>query len=85
MRLSRWVYYNHSHGDTRGRSSEEVHTIYGGFSGGGPTASQPKKYVRSVSSVAEEFPDDPWESDLIFTRADLRDVVHTIMTPWSFQ
>ncbi|XP_068498411.1 uncharacterized protein [Phaseolus vulgaris] len=53
----------------------EVHTISGGFSGGGPTASQRKKYVRSVSSVAEEFPDDPWESDLVFTRADLRDVV----------
>ena len=31
--------------------------------------------MRSVSSVAEEFPDDPWESDLVFTRADLRDVV----------
>jgi len=53
----------------------EVHTISSGFSGGGPTASQHKKYVRSVSSVAEEFPDDSWESDLIFTRADLRDVV----------
>jgi len=53
----------------------EVHTISGGFFGGGPTASQRKKYVRSVSSVAEEFPDDPWESDLVFTRADLRDVV----------
>ncbi|XP_068474933.1 uncharacterized protein [Phaseolus vulgaris] len=49
----------------------EVHTI----SGGGPTASQRKKYVRSVSMIAEEFPDDPWQSDLIFTRADLRDVV----------
>ncbi|XP_068474249.1 uncharacterized protein [Phaseolus vulgaris] len=54
---------------------EEVHTISGGFSGGGSTASQRKKYVRSVNSVAEEFPDDPWESDLVFTRADLRDVV----------
>ena len=31
--------------------------------------------MRSVSSVAEEFPDDSWESDLVFTRADLRDVV----------
>ena len=31
--------------------------------------------MRSISSVAEEFPDDPWESDLVFTRADLRDVV----------
>jgi len=28
-----------------------------------------------VSSVVEEFPDDSWESDLVFTRADLRDVV----------
>ena len=53
----------------------EIHTISGGFSGGGPTTSQRKKYVRSVSSVAEEFPDDPWESDLIFARVDLRDVV----------
>ena len=53
----------------------EVHTISGGFSGGGPTASQRKKYVRSVNLVAEEFPDDLWESDLVFTRADLRDVV----------
>ncbi|XP_068475012.1 uncharacterized protein [Phaseolus vulgaris] len=51
----------------------EVHTISGSFSGGGPTASQRKKYVRSVSSVAEEFSDDLWESDLVFTRADLRD------------
>jgi len=53
----------------------EVHTISDGFSGGGPTASQCKKYVRSISSIAEEFPDDPWESDLVFTRANLRDVV----------
>jgi len=29
----------------------EVHTISGGFSGGGPTASQRKRYVRSVNSV----------------------------------
>ncbi|XP_068476205.1 uncharacterized protein [Phaseolus vulgaris] len=53
----------------------EVHTISGGFFGGGPTASQRKRYVRSVNSVAEEFSDDLWESDLVFTRADLRDVV----------
>jgi len=53
----------------------EVHTISGGFFGGGPTASQRKRYVRSVSSVAEEGSDDSWESDLVFTRADLRDVV----------
>jgi len=39
----------------------EVHTISGGFSRGGPTASQRKKYVRSVSLGVEEFSDDPWE------------------------
>jgi len=53
----------------------QVHTISGGFSGEGPTASQCKKYLRLVSSVAKEFLDDLWESDLVFTRADLRDVV----------
>jgi len=53
----------------------EVHTISSGFSGGGCTASQRKRYVRSVNSVAEEGLDDPWESDLVFTKADLRDVV----------
>jgi len=53
----------------------EVHTISGGFSGGGPTASQHKRYVRVVNLVAEEGLDDQWESNLVFTRADLRDVV----------
>jgi len=31
----------------------EVHTISSGFSGGGCTASQRKRYVRSVNSVIE--------------------------------
>ncbi|XP_068474811.1 uncharacterized protein [Phaseolus vulgaris] len=53
----------------------EVHTISGGFSEGGPTASQCKRYVRSVNSVAGEGSDDPWETNLVFTKADLRDVV----------
>ncbi|XP_068503687.1 uncharacterized protein [Phaseolus vulgaris] len=53
----------------------EVHTISGGFSRGGPTSSQRKRYVRSVNSVAGEDSDDPWETDLVFTKADLRDVV----------
>jgi len=69
-------------------SHGEVHTIIGGFSGGGPTSSQRKKYVRSVNLVAEEFPDErnTWESDLVFTRADLRDISsHMIMTQWSFR
>ena len=53
----------------------EVHTISSGFSGGGPTASQCKRYMRSMNSVAGEGSDDPWETDLVFTKADLRDVV----------
>jgi len=53
----------------------QVHTISGGISGGGPTASQRKRYVRAVNSIVEEGSDDQWESDLVFTRADLRDVV----------
>ncbi|XP_068475022.1 uncharacterized protein [Phaseolus vulgaris] len=58
----------------------EVYTISGDFSGAGPTPSQRKKYVRSVNLVAEEFSDDPWESDLVFTRAGLRDVVISVVT-----
>ncbi|XP_068497736.1 uncharacterized protein [Phaseolus vulgaris] len=50
----------------------EVHTISGGFSGGGCTASQRKRYVRSLNLVAEQGADD---IDLAFTKADLRDVV----------
>ena len=53
----------------------EVHTISGGFSGGGPIVSQRKRHVRAVNSVTEEGSDDRWESDLVFTKADLRDVV----------
>ena len=53
----------------------EVHTIAGGFSGSGPTASQWKKYARGVNSIEERLSGEPWESDLVFTRGDLRDVV----------
>ena len=53
----------------------EVHTIAGGFSGGGPTASQRKKYERGVNSIEERISGELWESDLVFTRGDLRDVV----------
>jgi len=49
----------------------EFHTISSGFSEGGLAAPQRKGYVRSVRPVAEEFSDDPWESDLVFTRAGL--------------
>ncbi|XP_068497460.1 uncharacterized protein [Phaseolus vulgaris] len=53
----------------------EVHTIFGGFSGGGCIASQRKRYVRSVNSVVEQEADDSLDIDLAFTKADLRDVV----------
>jgi len=53
----------------------EVHTISGGFTGGGCTASQRKRYVRSWNSVAEQGPDGSLDVDLSFTMADLRDVV----------
>ena len=61
----------------------EVHTIAGGFPGGGPTAFQRKKYARGVNSIEERISGEPWESDLVFMRADLRDVVPQITTPWS--
>ena len=53
----------------------EVHTIAGGFSRGGPTASQRKKYARGVNSIEERISGNPWKSDLVFTKADLQDVV----------
>jgi len=53
----------------------EVHTISGGFSGVGCTASQRKRYVRSVNSMAEQAADDSLDINLAFTKADLRDVV----------
>ncbi|XP_068476733.1 uncharacterized protein [Phaseolus vulgaris] len=52
----------------------EIHTIAGGFSGGGCTASQRKKYARSVMSV-EVFEDHSLDVDMTFTKDDLRDVV----------
>ena len=41
----------------------EVHIIAGGFSRGGPTASQRKKYARGVNSIEERISGDPWESN----------------------
>jgi len=52
----------------------EIHTIAGGFSGEGCTASQRKKYARSVMSV-EVFEDHSADVDITFTKGDLRDVV----------
>jgi len=52
----------------------EIHTIAGGFSGGECTASQRKKYARSVMSV-EVFEDHSPDVDITFTKGDLREVV----------
>jgi len=52
----------------------EIHTIASGFSGGGCTASQRKKYARSVMSV-EVFEDHSPDVDITFSKGDLRDVV----------
>jgi len=51
-----------------------MHTIAGGFLGGGCTASQCKKYARSVMLV-EVFEDHSLDVDITFTKEDLRDVV----------
>jgi len=53
----------------------EVHTIAGGFSGGGCTASQRKKYARSVMAVNSVEEDRSPDVDITFTKADLQDVV----------
>ena len=53
----------------------EIHTISGGFSGGGSTASQHKRYARSVMSVEVQAVNDVLDVDLTFTKADLRDIV----------
>jgi len=49
----------------------EIHTIAGGFSGGGCTTSQWKKYARAVMSVEPPRVDDAFDVDLTFTKADL--------------
>jgi len=51
----------------------EVHTIAGGFSGGGCTASQRKRYARSVMTVDSVEEDHTPDADITFTKADLRD------------
>ena len=52
----------------------EVHTIAGGFSGGGCTTSQRKRYARSVMTV-DTVEDHVPDADITFTKADLQDVV----------
>jgi len=53
----------------------EVNTISGGFSGGGCTASQRKKYARGVMAVEVLQVDQTPDVDLVFTMADLQDVI----------
>jgi len=53
----------------------EIHTISGGFSGGGCTASQRNRYARSVMSVEAQVVDVVLDVDLAFTKVDLCDVI----------
>jgi len=53
----------------------EINIIAGGFSRGGCTASQCKKYFRGVITVEGQRSDQTPKSDLVFTRTDLQDVV----------
>jgi len=53
----------------------EINTISGGFSGGGCTFSQRKKYAREVMAVEAQESDQSPKPDLIFTKADLQDVI----------
>jgi len=53
----------------------EVHTISGGFSGGGYTASQWRKYAREVMAIGVQETNLVPDVDLVFTRADLRGVL----------
>jgi len=53
----------------------EVNTISGGFSGEGCTTSQRKKYARGVMAMKVQQVDQIPDVDLVFTKADLQDVI----------
>ncbi|XP_068473985.1 uncharacterized protein [Phaseolus vulgaris] len=53
----------------------EVHTITREFSGGGCTASQRRRYARTMMSVEAHRTNDAFDVELVFTKADLEDVV----------
>jgi len=53
----------------------EIHTFAKGFSGGGCTASQWRRYARAVISVEAQRTDNAFDVDLVFTKADLQDVI----------
>ncbi|XP_068474874.1 uncharacterized protein [Phaseolus vulgaris] len=52
----------------------EVHTIVGGFSSEGCTASQRRRYARTVMSVKAQRTGEAFDVDLVFTKVDLEDV-----------
>jgi len=52
----------------------EINTIAGGFSRGGCTASQRKKYARGVMTIEAHRSDQP-KPDLVFTKTDLQYIV----------
>jgi len=53
----------------------EIHTIAGGFSGGGCTASQRRRCAQAVMSVEAQRTDNAFDVDPVFTKAYLQDVV----------
>ena len=53
----------------------EINTISGGFSGGGCTASQRKKYTQEVMAMEVQETDQTPDVDLVFTKADRQDVI----------
>jgi len=53
----------------------EINTISGGFSGGGCTNSQQKKYAREVMAVEVQEVDQTPDVDLVFTKADRQNVI----------
>jgi len=54
---------------------DEINTISRGFSGGGCTASQWKKYAREVMVVEVQEADHTPDVDLVFTKADRQDII----------
>jgi len=57
----------------------EIHTISGGFSGGGCTASQRKRYTRSVMSVEAQVVEDVLDVRVIIPH-DKDPVVISVVT-----
>jgi len=53
----------------------EVHTIAEGISGGGCTTSQRRRYARTMMAVEARKTDNAFDVDLVFTKANLEDVV----------